>query len=145
MYRGITYALVACLIWGLIFVVPGFMQGFHPFEIALGRYFFYGLISLPIFLGLTLRKKRSYPWKIWFTAFQFTLFSSFIYYTCTVFALQNATPAITALILGIAPITISIYGNWKQRECSFKSLIFPSVLIFIGLALINIPHLYQNE
>lgn len=146
MFKGIAFALGACLIWGLIFVVPSFMQGFTSVEIALARYFFYGLISLPIYVFMALRKGTvHYTRKIWYTAFKFTLLSSFIYYTCVVLALKNATPAISALILGVAPIAISVYGNWKERECSFKSLILPSIFILIGLILINIPHFYRNE
>lgn len=67
------------------------------------------------------------------------------YYTFVVLALRYASPAICALILGISPISIAFYGNWKERECSFKSLILPSVLIFIGLVMINAPHLLEAE
>lgn len=66
------------------------------------------------------------------------------YYTCLVLALRYATPAITALIIGASPIVIAFYGNWRQKEVSFKSLIIPSILILVGLGCINIPQL-QNE
>ena len=62
------------------------------------------------------------------------------YYTFLVLGLRYANPAICALILGISPITIAFYGNLKQREIPFKSLIIPSILILIGLIIINVPH-----
>lgn len=145
MLKGVFLALSACFIWGLIFVIPQFMDGFTPFEIALGRYFFFGSISLIFFLKARLQKTCYYSLPIWMRALLFSLLSTFGYYICLVMALRYATPAIGALILGISPITISFYGNLKQKECRFRSLILPSVLIFIGLIIINAPHLSTTD
>jgi drug/metabolite transporter (DMT)-like permease len=71
--------------------------------------------------------------------------SSFAYYVSLILSLRYATPAICALILGISPITTSFYGNWKEKECSFRSLILPAVLIVIGLVIINAPHIAGTE
>lgn len=136
MIKGIVYALAACLIWGLIFVVPGFMTAFSSLEVALGRYTVYGIISLLIFF----RAKCRYPLSIWIKALFFSLMSTMAYYLFLVLALRYANPAICALILGVSPITIAFYGNWKEREIPFKSLIIPSILILVGLVIINIPH-----
>jgi drug/metabolite transporter (DMT)-like permease len=140
MFTGITLALSACFIWGLIFIVPLFMEGFNAIEIATSRYFFYGAGSLLFFL-----KKRgrysAYVWKISFL----NSFVALIYYPCVVLGLFYATPAMCALILGTAPITIAVYGNWKEKECSYRSLVFPSVFIFLGLLMVNAPELGRNE
>jgi drug/metabolite transporter (DMT)-like permease len=138
---GTIYALSACFIWGLIFVVPQFMTGFSSIEVALGRYFLYGVVSSLIFLKSLLQRKCRYSPLIWWKAAYFSLISTIFYYTFVVLALRYSTPAICALILGISPVTIAFYGNWKQRETSFKSLIIPSILIVCGLVIINIPHL----
>lgn len=137
MFKGIAYALSACFIWGLIFIVPQFMEGFSSLEVALGRYLFYGIIS-SVFL-LSSRSFR-FPTSVWIKAFTYALIVSISYYTCVVLALRYSSPAIAALILGIGPISIAVYGNWKERECHFKSLIFPVILIFTGLTIINLPH-----
>ena len=144
MLKGIIFALSACLIWGLIFVVPEFMEGFSPIEIALGRYFFYGVVSLFILLKMRLRGLCHYPWDIWKRAFQYSLIITIFYYTCVVLAVQNASPAICALVLGISPIAIAFYGNWQQKECSYRSLILPSVLIIVGLVVINAPKFAES-
>lgn len=141
MFKGIVFALSACFIWGLIFVVPQFMVGFSSIEVVLGRYFLYGTISLMFFLSEKLRGKCSYAKGIWKKALFFSLISTVGYYTFLVMALRCAPPAICALTLGISPITIALYGNWKQKDISFKSLIFPSLLILLGLIVINIPNL----
>jgi drug/metabolite transporter (DMT)-like permease len=145
MLKGILYALAACFIWGLIFVVPGFMTGFSPIEIAVGRYSVYGVISCAIFLKTRLHGSGKFSKNIWIRSLLYSLVTNITYYICLVFALRYSTPAICALILGLSPITIAFYGNWQQKEVSFRSLILPSCLIALGLAIINLPHLQKSE
>lgn len=145
MVKGVIYALSACLIWGLIFVVPLFMEGFSPIEIALGRYFFYGAISSLIFIRGRWMGSFRFPISIWKKALSFSFAATIGYYIFFVLSLRFATPAITALILGISPIAIALLGNWKEKEISYGSLIFPSLLLFIGLIIINFPHISSND
>jgi drug/metabolite transporter (DMT)-like permease len=145
MFWGIVFALCACFIWGLIFVVPQFMTGFTAIEIALGRNLVYGIVSCLIFAKAQWQRSCRYPRSIWLKALYFSIISTIGYYTFLVLALRFSTPAVCALILGISPITIAFYGNWKQKETTFRSLIIPSLLILIGLAIINIPHLEATE
>ena len=144
MFKGVTYALSACFIWGLIFVVPQFMVGFTAIEVVLGRYFLYGLIASTLFLSERLKGRCRYSKSIWKKALLFSLVSTVGYYTFLVVALRCAPPSICALILGISPITIALYGNWKQKEISFKSLLLPFFLILVGLVIINIPHIQMD-
>jgi drug/metabolite transporter (DMT)-like permease len=141
MLSGVIFALSACFIWGLIFIVPQFMSGFSAIEVTLGRYLFYGLVSSLIFCKSKLQGSCKYSRSYWVKALYFSLVSTIGYYTFVVLALRYSTPAICALILGVAPIVIAFYGNWKQKETTFRSLIAPSLLILLGLVIINIPHL----
>jgi len=138
---GYIFALSACFIWGLIFIIPQFMDGFTAMEVALGRNLFYGLISALIFCKSKVQGTCRYPRIVWQTALRFSLISTIGYYTCVVLALRYSSPAICVLILGISPIAISLYGNWKEKETSYKNLIIPSLLLLVGLGLINIPYL----
>lgn len=144
MIKGIALALSACFVWGLIFIIPLFLDGFTPIEITLGRYFFYGVISLFILFKERLQDACRYPAAIWIKTIYFSFVSTFGYYIPVIIALRYSAPAICTLILGISPITIAFYGNWKQRECSFKTLIIPSLLIVIGLVIINVPYLKSS-
>lgn len=136
MIRGILFAVAACFIWGLIFVVPPYMEGFDAFEIALGRHSVFGAISL-LFL-FTLRKKiAQYSLKIWATAFFFALIANITYYSCVVIGVTYASPPLAALILGSSPIAISFYGNFVEKNGRFKELIVPALLILAGLCLVN--------
>lgn len=145
MLKGVVYALSACLIWGLIFVIPLFMEGFSPIEIALGRYFFYGALSSLIFIRGRWMGAFRFPISTWKKAFAYSFAATIGYYIFFVLSLRFATPAITALILGISPIAIALLGNWKEKEISYKTLIFPSLLLFTGLVIINFPHFTAND
>lgn len=138
--KGIFFVLAACFIWGLIFVVPQFMEGFGSIEIATGRYFFYGIISLCLFF-----KNKNYPLQAWKKSLLYSLIYAVGYYPCVILGLRYASPPICALIMGIGPITIALYGNMREKECSYRSLAVPSLLILIGLAIINGPALFASE
>jgi drug/metabolite transporter (DMT)-like permease len=144
MAKWIAFAIGACFVWGLIFVIPQFLEGFSAIEVAIGRYLFYGMISLLIFCGIRLKGGGRFPLSIWFKASYYSLVCTVGYYTFVVLGLRYADPAICTLVLGISPITITFYGNWKERECSFKSLILPSLLILFGLVITNTPQLMES-
>ena len=145
MLKGIIYALLACFIWGLIFIVPGFMSSYSAIEIAMGRYLIYGIFSLALIYKARMGGGCRYPLSVWIKSLLYALIITVGYYTCLVLGLRYSTPAICALIIGLSPIAISLYGNWKEKEVSFRSLTTPSILILIGLALINGPHLQSSE
>lgn len=143
--KGILYALGACLIWGLVFVIPQFMLGFNAMEIALGRYSFYGILSLGIWIPMRWKSGRRHSSTIWKEAFLFAFVGNILYYVAVVLSLRYACPVVCTLILGLSPITIAFYGNWKQKECSYKSLVFPSILILVGLIMVNLPQFKELQ
>lgn len=143
MIKGVLFALAACLLWGLIFIVPTFMTDFDAFEIALGRHFVFGSVST-LFLAVSFNTFKRYPFKIWKTALYFSLIANIVYYSCVVLGVNCASPSLTALILGMSPIVISFYGNWLEQDCHYRDLAIPAILIFLGLFFVNIPALQQE-
>lgn len=143
MIKGITLVLLACLIWGTIFVVPHFLGNFSPIDIALGRYFFYGLISSLIVLLKGHQVLKGLTVQIWVKALIYSLIVNIIYYTLLVLGLRYASASVTALMMGLGPLTIAFYGNWKEKEYQFRKLILPSVFIASGLIFVNIPALLE--
>ncbi len=135
MVTGILFTIAACFCWGLVFVVPSFLENFHPFEIALGRFFIYGLISL-VFILIKKRdlfsKKHLNHWK---KASYFSLFSTLVCYTGTVFNMQYAGPTIATLVFAMVPITIALAGNWHKKEYPSQKLFIPLSLMVVGIFL----------
>lgn len=139
MSKGIALVLMACVVWGFIFVIPELLIGFSPIEVALGRYFFFGLISLCFMLVQGVKKWLAIPPFIWKQALNYALIVNVLYYFSLVLGLRYSNAAVITLLLGMSPITLAFYGNWQHKECSFRKLIFPSVLIGGGLLLVNYP------
>ncbi|VDY46354.1 membrane protein [Salmonella enterica subsp. enterica serovar Daytona] len=72
MISGVLYALLAGLMWGLIFVGPLIVPDYPALLQSMGRYLALGLIALPIaWLGRT--RLRQLTRKDWFTALSLTL------------------------------------------------------------------------
>ena len=135
MISGILFTIAACFFWGLVFVIPSFLRGFHPLEIALGRFFIYGLFS---FLILLLTKRELFSKKhasYWKKAAYLSLFSSVLCYTATVCNMQYAGPTIATLVFAMSPICISLVGNWHKKEYPFQKLYLPLALMVIGIFL----------
>lgn len=139
--KGTFFAISACFVWGFIFVIPFTMSDFSTLEVVIGRYLCYGTLSTILFLNGKIQRHFSYAKFIWVKGIFLSLISTIGYYIFLVLGLRYSSPAISALILGISPITIAFYGNWKEKEISFKSLLFPSFLILVGLIIINTPQI----
>lgn len=139
--KGVIFALEACFVWAFIYVVPQFIPGFSSIEIALGRYFVYGMISLLIYARARIKGECRFTRAIWIKSLYFALICTIGYYTFLVLALRYSTPDVCALVLGISPITIMIYGNLRQKELPFKKLLTPAFLILGGLTILNLPHI----
>lgn len=145
MFKGIAITITACIIWGLIYVIPLYMASFNPIEIAMGRYFCYGIASILYMVSFRWQSLKRMPKILWKKAFIFSLLANIGFYPAAVLGIQCADAAVAALILGMTPITITIIGNFKQKECSFKSLIWPCIAIGSGLILVNIPALQASS
>lgn len=137
MLKGILLVLSACFFWGFIFVIPGLMTGYNSLEIALGRYFFFGIASCFFILFKGLHKWGTFPLSVWKKAFLYALVVNVIYYFSLVTGLFYSGASVIVLLVGISPITLTFYGNWHHKVCSNRVLILPSVLIACGLICVN--------
>lgn len=133
MIKGFLLVLSACAMWGLNFIVPALMPGYSPLEITLGGFFFLGIVSC----FLIFHKWQSIPKKLWIQAIFFGLIGNMAYAFFLVTGLVYSNGSVIALIIGLSPITISFYGNWRHKECRNRLLIIPSILIASGLICVN--------
>lgn len=142
--KGFLFAVSACFVWGFIFVIPYFLKDFSPLEIALGRYFTYGVLSLFLLFRNGLTFLRTIPLNVWKKALIFGMFSNILYYVGVIVGLRYATSPITVLILAMAPVVVAIYGNFLAKEISFRSVAIPGFVICIGILLVNFSELKEG-
>lgn len=137
MMRGMVFAALACLIWGTVFVVPQWLSDFSPLEVALGRFFSFGLFSL-LLLVKQGKVVITYPLRLWGIALFFTFVCNILYFLCLVAGLRYATAPLTVLIVGLCPVFAALYGNFRERTYSFRHLLLPIGIIAVGVILVHI-------
>jgi len=147
MISGVLYALLAGLMWGLIFVGPLIVPEYPAVLQSMGRYLALGLIALPI-ARLGRARLRRLTRKDWFTALALTMMGNLIYYVCLASAIQRTGAPVSTMIIGTLPVVIPVFANllYSQRDgkLSWWRLAPALVLIGIGLLCVNISELNQG-
>ena len=147
MISGVLYALLAGLMWGLIFVGLLIVPEYPAVLQSMGRYLALGLIALPIaWLGRV--RLRQLGRKDWLTALTLTMMGNLIYYVCLASAIQRTGAPVSTMIIGTLPVVIPVFANllYSQRDgkLSWWRLSPALVLIGIGLLCVNISELNQG-
>jgi drug/metabolite transporter (DMT)-like permease len=143
---GTTWALAAGLMWGLAFVAPLLLTGYHPLEITAGRYTAYGVISIVALLAahtqgpiVGLGERR-----IWGVAFALTLVGNFIYFTLLAAGIPLTGAPMAALIVGTLPVLIPIAASWRNRSVRLTGFVVPGVLMVLGLIAVHLGERHET-
>ena len=144
MISGVLYALLAGLMWGLIFVGPLIVPEYPAVLQSTGRYLALGLIALPLaWLGRTRLKQLNR--RDWFTALALTMMGNLIYYVCLASAIQRTGAPVSTMIIGTLPVVIPVFANllYSQRDgkLAWSKLAPALICIGMGLACVNIAEL----
>ena len=144
MISGVLYALLAGLMWGLIFVGPLIVPEYPAVLQSTGRYLALGLIAVPLaWLGRA--RLRQLNRRDWFTALALTMMGNLIYYVCLASAIKRTGAPVTTMIIGTLPVVIPVFANllYSQRDgkLAWSKLAPALICIGIGLACVNIAEL----
>lgn len=147
MISGVLYALLAGLMWGLIFVGPLIVPDYPAVLQSMGRYLALGLIALPLaWLGRA--RLRQLTRQDWWTALALTMMGNLIYYICLASAIQRTGAPVSTMIIGTLPVVIPVFANllYSQRDgkLSWLRLMPALVLIGVGLLCVNVAELRQG-
>ncbi|MFC4622673.1 DMT family transporter [Comamonas nitrativorans] len=137
------YVSVACACWAYAFVVPIFLHGYSPTQIAIARYFFYGMLSVVLFFTASGRKR--FPLKYWLMAFFLGLTGNVLYYYLLVIGINLTGPEIAIPIGGMMPVAVAILGNWLLKEFPLSKIAMPLTVSFVGLLFVNFTYLPAGE
>ncbi|WP_429079563.1 DMT family transporter [Aeromonas bivalvium] len=140
MLLGVLFALLAGLMWGLIFVAPLLVDGYPPALLASGRYLAFGLIVLP--LAWRARKRlAALSASDWREALALTLVGNLVYYFCLSGAILRIGSPLAAMLIGTLPVVTALaanrlYGAWDGRLS--RARLYPALLLMAaGLYLVN--------
>lgn len=145
MISGVLYALLAGMLWGLIFVGPLIVPDYPAALQSTGRYLALGIIALPL-AWLGRQRLRQLTQKDWLTALALTMMGNLIYYVCLASAIQRTGAPVSTMIIGTLPVVIPICANllYSQRDGkrTWTSLAPALLCIAAGLACVNIAELH---
>ena len=136
---GVGAALAAGLLWGLVFVVPLLLPEYPATLLSFGRYFAFGLVTLPI-AWWQRRALRRLTRADWWLAARLSIVGNFIYYLALSAAIQLAGAPLPTLIIGTLPVVIAVVanqGSHAAHRISWARLAPSLVLISAGLLFVN--------
>ena len=136
MALGMAFALMAGLVWGLVFVVPLLLPQYSAALLTCGRYLAFGLVALP--LGwLDRARLRELSAADWREALKLSAVGNFLYYLCLSAAIQRAGGPLPTMVIGTLPVVIAISANLRDAARD-GHLPWPRLLPSLGLIVAGI-------
>lgn len=137
---GLLYAVIACCGWGFAFVGPLILGHWPGLAVAAGRYIAYGLGSIVTLAVLARRgTARLREPRLWRDAVLLTLSGNLLYYGFLSVAVQKAGYVMPTLIIGLLPVTASLFGRVRTRSPITARYAWALLLILGGLWLAHAP------
>jgi drug/metabolite transporter (DMT)-like permease len=138
---GIACGAGAGALWGLVFLAPALAHDATPLQLAVGRYLAFGLLSVAL-LGrrgraLAASLDRRDLW--WLAAL--ALSGNTLYYVLLSTAVQQGGIAMTALVIGFLPVTVTIIGSREAGAVPLARLAPALLLCAAGALCIGWPAL----
>ncbi len=143
MLAGLSAALGAGLLWGLVFLTPLVLHDYPGFMLAVGRYLAFGLLALGLawFDRAALARLERADW---IEAAKLALIGNLLYYATLASAIQLAGAPVPTLIIGTLPVVIAVSANLLDRRrgggedsAPWSRLAMPLVLILAGLVVVH--------
>ncbi len=139
MLLGVGFALLAGLVWGLVFITPLLLPQYPALLLSVGRYLAFGLIALPLAwfdrAHLSKLTKRD-----WLEAGRLALIGNLLYYAFLAAAIQRAGAPLPTMIIGTLPVVIAVCANLfmgQGERLAWRRLFMPLLLIGAGIACVN--------
>ncbi|MFK0314346.1 DMT family transporter [Pseudomonas sp. NPDC090233] len=137
MKRGVMYAGGAGALWGLVLMVPALLPEFNPMLLSSVRYGLVGIISLLLAVPMA-RQLRQLTWRDAWMLLRLAVVGNLVYFVCLVAAIQRLGVAPASLIVGVLPLTITLYGRNDSGAVPLTRLVGPLALILAGILCINL-------
>jgi drug/metabolite transporter (DMT)-like permease len=131
---GVLYGAGAGALWGLVFLAPELARPFTPLQVAVGRYLAYGILSVLMIAPRWKNLRPTLGKKDWEALFWLSLCGNVFYYIMLSMAVQKGGIALSSLVVGFLPITVTIIGSRDKGAVSFVALL-PSLLFCAAGAL----------
>ena len=135
---GVLLGAAAGACWGLVFLSPLVLSAFSALEIAAGRFLVYGAVSLVCLLPFV----RTLPERLTASDVRLLLLlgacGNVAFFALLAASIQKVGIAPASLIVGLVPVVVTVWGRHDHGAVPLRQLAWPLVLIFAGVACINL-------
>ncbi|MFT8730665.1 MAG: DMT family transporter [Acetobacter fabarum] len=125
---GTLCGVGAGALWGLVFLAPELVRDFTPLELAIGRFLACGIIAFVVIIPRWPILTSSLDKQDWRALFWLSIFGNTLYYILLSKAIQSGGIALTSLVIGFLPVTVTIIGSHDKEAIPLITL-FPSLLL----------------
>jgi drug/metabolite transporter (DMT)-like permease len=141
---GTLFALLAGLMWGLVFVAPLLLPDYPAALQSFARYLAFGLIALPLAWWDRVQLARLTR-ADWIEALKLSAVGNLLYYLFLAAAIQRAGGPLPTMIIGALPVVIAIVSNLRSSQVvrlrdgrlPWRRLAPSLLLIAAGIACVN--------
>lgn len=137
LFGGIACGIGAGALWGLVFLAPELISNFSPLEITIGRYLAYGVIAAALIAPRLRRLCKHITPRDWLTLAWLALAGNTLYYILLSSAVQLSGIALTSLVAGFLPVTVTIIGSRDQGAVPMRKLALSLVFCAAGAVCIG--------
>lgn len=141
---GTLFALLAGLMWGLVFVAPLLLPDYPAVLQSFSRYLAFGLIALALAWWDRAQLARLTR-ADWIEALKLSVVGNLLYYLFLAAAIQRAGGPLPTMIIGTLPVVIAIVSNLRgsplvrlrDGRLPWRRLAPSLLLIGLGIACVN--------
>ncbi len=125
---GVFCGAGAGALWGLVFLAPELVRAFSPLEMTIGRYVCYGVMSALLLAPRWKAVTTKIPREGWIALTWLALTGNTLYFVLLVNAVHIGGIAMTSIIVGFLPVTVTIVGSRDHGAVPLTKLA-PSLLL----------------
>jgi drug/metabolite transporter (DMT)-like permease len=130
-WMGIGCGAIAGALWGLVFLAPALARSFSPLQLAAGRYLAYGIVAAILVAPAWRRLCGVLTRAEWRALAWLSFWGNILYFVLLARAVQTGGIAMTSLIVGLLPVTVTVVGSREHGAVPLARLV-PSLLLSIA-------------
>jgi drug/metabolite transporter (DMT)-like permease len=123
---GIAAGIVAGAFWGLVFLAPRLAADFPPLQLSAGRYLVYGIVAVVLIAPSWRRLQGALGWREWRALAWLSFIGNILYYVLLAQAVQTGGVAMTAFVIGLLPLAVTLVGS-RDRHAPALHALLPSL------------------
>ena len=135
---GVGCGAAAGAVWGLVFLAPALTPDFTPLQLAVARYVSYGLIAAALIAPRWRAIVRTLGAREWWALAWMSAVGNLVYFFLLGTGVQLGGVAMTSVIIGFLPVTVTVIGTREDGAISLAKLAPSLFLGALGIICISL-------